>query len=452
MPYSKRGTKVVAAISQLSIQWRFRQMPLSLRATAGCFAFIALIFARAASSQVATNSTLTSSPSQSNTVSPEPAMTQGPPVSPEYRRLQYHLNLGVRGVYDDNIGLTSQNKISDYSVRVDPTLSLGYGDLEPGGANYLHLAYAPDFVFFLDHSEFNAYQHSISLGAQSVLSRLTLGLSGNVQFLKGFDSSRDLSTGAFVNQVNLDVRGRPQTTNLSAQATASYDLGGKTSLSAGVQTNVTDYSQFISSQTLSGNLFVNYAYGPKLTLGIGGTGGRQFVDASNADETFEQANFRASYLLTDKLSASGSVGIEFREYDSGKGTYISPVFDLGLTYTPFDGSAFSLSGSRRTTNSASLAGQDYTDTQFTVSGSQRFLQRFFLRLTGGYENVTYLAAIPGISSPRQDNYYFIEPEIDVKITRFWYAGGFYLHRRDDSSLSIFGFDENQAGIRFTFTF
>jgi hypothetical protein len=111
-----------------------------------------------------------------------------------------------------------------------------------------------------------------------------------------------------------------------------------------------------------------------------------------------------------------------------------------------------VSGSRRTTNSASLAGQDYTDTQFTVSGSQRFLQRFFLRLTGGYENVTYLAAIPGISSPREDNYYFVEPEIDVKITRFWYAGGFYLHRRDDSSLSIFAFDENQAGIRFTFTF
>jgi len=151
-------------------------MPPSFRATVGCFAFITLIFARVASSQVATASTLTSSPSQPDTVSPEPAMTQGPPVSPEYRRLQYHLNLEVRGVYDDNIGLTSQNKISDYSARVDPTLSLGYGDLEPGGANYLHLEYAPDFVFFLDHSEFNAYQHSIVLGAQSVLSRLTLSL------------------------------------------------------------------------------------------------------------------------------------------------------------------------------------------------------------------------------------------------------------------------------------
>ncbi len=219
-----------------------------------------------------------------------------------------------------------------------------------------------------------------------------------------------------------------------------------------MQTTVTDYSQFTSSQALSGNLFLNYAYSPKLTVGLGGTGGRQFVDQSNADETFEQGNFRASYLLTGKLSASGSVGIEFRQHDSGQGTYVSPVFDLGMTYTPFDGSAFTVLGSRRTTNSASLAGQDFTDTQFTVSGSQRFLQRFFFRLTGGYENVTYLAATPGISSPREENYYFIEPGIDVKITRFWYAGGFYLHRQDDSSLSIFAFDENQAGIRVTFTF
>jgi hypothetical protein len=427
-------------------------MPLSFRATVCCFAFFALTFARIASSQVAPSATLTSSPSQLDTVSPEPALTQGPPISPEYRRLQYQLTLDIRGVYDDNIGLSSQNKIGDYSTRLDPTISLGFGDLEPGGANYLHLEYAPDFVFFLDHSEFDAYQHSIVLGAQSVLSRWTLRLNGNVRFLEGFDFTQTLGTGAFVNQVNLDVRGRPRTTDLSAQATADYDLGGKTSLSAGVQTTVTDYSRFTSSQALSGDLFLNYVYSPKLTVGLGGTGGRQFVDQSNADETFEQANFRASYLLTGKLSANASVGIEFREFDSGRGTHISPVFDLGLTYTPFDGSALIVSGSRRTTNSASLAGQDFTSTQLTVSGSQRFLQRFFLRLTGGYENVTYSAAIPGISSPRQDNYYFIQPEIDVRITRFWYAGGFYLHRRDDSSLSIFAFDENQAGIRVTFTF
>lgn len=427
-------------------------MPLRPRATFGCFVFVSLIvLARVACCQVVDVSTaLTQSPTN---LSAGTVMTQGEPVSPEYRRLQYHLTLDVRSAYDDNISLSSQHQIGDYSIRVDPGLSLGYGDLEPGGANYLHLAYNPDFVFYLDHSEFNAYQHAVTLGAQSVLSRLTLSLSGNVEFRKGFDFSRTLgSTGGFVNSVNLDVRGRPQTVGVSAQAAASYDLGGKTSLSAGVQTRVTNYTVAISSQMLSASLFVNHAYSPKLTFGIGGTAGRQFVDQSNSDQTFEQGNFRANYVLTDKLIASASVGIEFRQYDSGQNSYVTPVFDLAITYTPFDGSALSISGSRRIAPSGSAAGQNYGSTQFTVSGSQRFLQRFFLRLTGGYENLTYIAATPGVSSGRNDNYYFVEPAIDVKITRFWYAGGFYLYRQDDSSVSNLSFNENQAGIRFTFVF
>ena len=430
-------------------------MPLSPRATVGCVAFISLIaFARIASCQQVETSNFSTSVAQvSSNLSSGPVAAQGEAVSPEYRRSQFHLTLDVRGVYDDNISLSSQNQISDYSVRVDPALSLGFGDLEPGGANFLHLEYNPDFVFFLDHSEFNAYQHAVIVGAQSTFSRLTLSISGNVQYLKGFDFSRTLaSTGGFVNSVNLDVRGRPETVDVSAQAGASYDLGGKTSLSGGVQTSITNYTNAISSQMLSASLFLNYAYSPKLTFGIGGTCGRNFVDQSNADETFEQGNLRASYVLTGKLIASGSAGVEFRQYDSGQGDYVTPVFDLGITYIPFDGSALSITGSRRIAPSGSAAGQDFGQTEFTVSGSQRFLQRFFLRLTGGYENLTYVAAAPGVSSPRHDNYYFIEPAIDVKITRFWYAGGFYQRRKDDSSLSNLSFDENQAGVRFTFTF
>ena len=428
-------------------------MSVSFRATLGCLVSISLVFARVASCQLAPTSPLSSQTNQTSPDFSSSVVTQGAPVSPDYRRFQYQLRLDVRGAYSDNIELAPTNQISDYYVRVDPGLSLGFGDLEPGGANFLQLNYNPDFVFFMDHSEFDAYQQAVDLGAQSVLSRLTLSLSGNFEYLKGFDFSRNLSsTGGFVNSVNLDVRGRPETVDLGAQATASYDLGGKTSLAAGVQTSVTDYTDAISSQMLSANLFVNYAYGSKLTFGVGGTGGRHFVDQPNADETFEQGSFRASYVLTGKLVASGSIGVEFHQYDSGQDPYITPVFDLGITYTPFDGSALSITGSRRIAPSGSAAGQDFGSTQFTVSGSQRFAQRFFLRLTGGYENVTYVAASPGVSSPREDNYYFVEPAIDVKIMRFWYAGGFYLHRQDNSSLSNFSFNENQAGIRLTFVF
>lgn len=421
----------------------------------GCL-LVSLVLAGSLAGQVATSPALTNPPAQTapagSTTSLPPANAEVQPVSPEFRRLHYQLKLDLRGVYDDNIGLTSQNRISDYNFRIDPAISIGFGDLEPGGANYLRLEYDPDIVFFLDHSNFNTVQHVVNLGAQSNLSRLTLGLTENAQFLKGSDVNQALNTGAFVSAVNLDVRGRPQVNTFNTQATAAYELGGKTSLSFGVQSMVTDYSQFISSETLSGSLFVNYAYGPKLTVGVGGTGGRQFVQQPSPDQSFEQASVRASYELTGKLMASGSAGVEFREFDSGRGIYVSPVFELSLNYTPFDGSAFTLSGSRRTTNSASLAGQDFAATQLTASWSQRFFQRFFLRLTGGFENLTYLETITNINSTRQDNYYFVQPALDIQIMRFWYVGGYYLHRQNESSVSIFAFDENQAGLRATFIF
>src|ERR1700726_615778 len=205
----------------------------SLRATVGCLFFLGAVVGRVAFSQDATTNTLTT-PAPGPDTSGQSVLTQGPLVSPESRRLHYQLKLDIRGVYDDNISLSAQNKISDYYARVDPSLSLGFGDVDPGGANYLRLAYNPDFVFFDKHSEFDSYQHVFVLEGQSIFSRLTLGLTENAQLLKGFDVSQALNTGAFLNSVNLDVRGRPELKTFDTEATASYDLSSKTSLSGGI--------------------------------------------------------------------------------------------------------------------------------------------------------------------------------------------------------------------------
>ena len=411
------------------------------------------VVAQDAATSSLTNPTTVTGPSPPNS-GPQVVTTseEARAVSADVRRLHYSLKVDMRGTYDDNIGLTSQGQISDYYVRIDPTIDLGFGDTGADAANFLNLEYDPDILLFFDHSNFNTLQHVIHLAAQSNLSRLTLGMSEDAQFLKGSDVNQATTTGTFVNAVNLDVRGQPEVNTFNTQFTAAYDLSGKTSISGGVQWSVSDYSQFISYQTMSGSLFLNYIYGPKLNVGIGGSGGREFVDQPTPDQTFEQGNVRLAYVLTGKLNANASAGVEFRQFDSGRSDYVSPVFQLSLNYTPFDGSSFSLTGSRNTTASASLAGQDFSSTQFTVSGRQRLLQRFFVSLTVGYENLTYLNTLADVGSTRDDNYYFLEPAIDVTITRFWTAGCYYLHRENDSSLSIFGFDENQAGIRSTLVF
>jgi hypothetical protein len=385
--------------------------------------------------------------------SPSPVVTQeGLAVSPDERRLHYQFTLDLRNAYDDNILLTETEKIGDFQLRIDPLIDLSFGD-DTDTANVLHFSYKPDIVLFFNHSEFDAFQHIILLNARSNLGHLTLELNEDAEFLSGTDVNQASNTGAFINAVNLDVRGQPRVNKFNTQLTATYDLTGKTSLSGGVQWYVTDYqSDFISSQQISGNLFINYTYGPKLNIGFGGSIGKEFADEPTSDQTFEQINLRASYELTGKLLSHASAGVEIRQFGAGQGDNVSPVFDLGIDYTPFDGTIFSLTGFRRITTSASLAGQDFSSTQITASVRQRIFQRFYASLTGGYENEAYFGTGGFVSSNREDHYYFIEPAVDVRITRFWYAGGYYLHRQNDSSAINFSFTETQTGIRTTFTF
>jgi len=109
-------------------------------------------------------------------------------------------------------------------------------------------------------------------------------------------------------------------------------------------------------------------------------------------------------------------------------------------------------GSRRTVSSASLAGQDYSDTNISLTFSQRLFSRVNLSLGVGYQNLDYLSATTGASTARNDDYFYIEPSIDVDITRYWSIGFYYLYRQDSSTLALFSFYDNQFGVRTSLTF
>src|SRR5258708_40232090 len=117
-------------------------------------------------------------------------------------------------------------------------------------------------------------------------------------------------------QRNLDVAGRTQFQTYSTKVDASYDLSGKTFLSSGANSLITDYSSssLFSSGDVSGNLFINYRYSDKVTVGVGGTGGYNFVQDPNPGQTFEQANLRLGYQTTGKVNFSFTGGIEFGRF------------------------------------------------------------------------------------------------------------------------------------------
>jgi hypothetical protein len=376
-------------------------------------------------------------------------------VSADPRRFHYSLQLTFRGVYDDNINISQTDRVSDFYFTIEPLLTLGFGDITGREDNFLRLDYLPSLFLFADHSDNDAFQNVIRLQGQHRFSRLTLGLDEQVAILDGTDVRSLADATNPGSHANLDVGGRTKFQTYNTRLNASYDLTGKTFLSTTFDSLATNYdsASLFSSARVSEDLFINYRYSDKLVVGVGGTGGYNFVEDPNPSETFEQANVRATYQATGKISLTFSGGIEFRQFENdSRETYISPVFALSAAYQPTDATTFALSGGRHTYNSGVLAGQDFAETSVDVSVRQRFLQRFFVAVAAGYQNADYFSTVSSLSTNRNDNYLYIQPAVDVSITRFWTIGGYYLHRQNDSSLQSFSFDDNQVGLRTALVF
>lgn len=377
----------------------------------------------------------------------------GRPVAETPRRFKYGFSVSVRAVYDDNINISSFDRVSDYYFTIEPSFFLGLGGEGSESANTLSLIYRPSAFFFADHSENDAIQHLVRLTGQHQFGRLSLSLSQDVQILDGADlNSISDPTG---HNANIDVGQRTRHNIFTTQLNGSYTLTGKLFLSGSGGFSVDDYpGPQIGSENFFGNLFINYNYSEKLVVGLGGTGGYNTVeDNASPSQTYEQANVRLNYSATAKVSLSASGGIEFRQFENdSRGTHVSPVYELAASYQPFDGTSISLSGSRRTQNSASLGGQDYASTTISAGLKQRFMRRFSLGLSVGYENSNYFSTVEGVNATRDDDYYYFEPAVDCTITRFWTAGAYYLHRENASSFDFFSFYDNQFGIRSTLTF
>ena len=376
-------------------------------------------------------------------------------ITAEPRRFQYGLQVTMRGVYDDNINISQTNRVSDYYFTIEPVLTLGLGDITGHEDNYVRFDYAPSLFLFADHSENDAVQQLIHLEGQHHFSRLTVTLAEEIAILDGTDLRGVADQTAPGSHANVDVSGRTKFETYNTRMNASYDLSGKTFLSTGFDSLITEYnsSSLFSSANVSENVFINYRYSDKVVFGFGGTGGYDFVDAPNPNQSFEQANLRVGYQATGKISLNFSGGVEFRQFENNsRSQYISPVFELSANYQLSDATSFALSGSRRTYNSGVLAGQDFAGTTIAVGLHQRLLQRFHVGVSGGYQNSDYFSTVNSVAATRQDNYHFIEPSLDFSITRFWTIGGYYLHRQNDSSFQFFKFDDNQVGLRTALTF
>ena len=243
------------------------------------------------------------------------ALGEGP-SSGEPRRFHYSLQLTVRGVWDDNIFISHTDQKSDYFFAIEPLITIGVGDIEGRSRSYLRLDYMPSAILFVDHSDQDAFNQLIHLEGGYSTGRLRLTLFEDIALLESANLNSIIDTTGL--WANLDASAPTRVNIFNTRLTAQYDLTGKLFLQGEFDSYIYFYPNNISDYTVSGGLYLYYNWSPKLSVGVGGTFGYNWVDNPTPNQSFEQVNARLNYQATAKFGVYASAGAEFRQFDGNR--------------------------------------------------------------------------------------------------------------------------------------
>ncbi|MFN2475234.1 MAG: hypothetical protein ABR526_02695 [Chthoniobacterales bacterium] len=376
------------------------------------------------------------------------------------RLFHYSIRLGGRLAYSDNINGNPLDPVGDFFISLEPGISIGLGDVPERKSSYIRLDYSPNALLYLDHSEFDSLQHFIHLEAVAMLGKLTLSLFQDVSLLDASNGNTnnpnnfgDPNSDPNRFRGNRDVVGRNRFEVYATNLSAKYDLTDRAALNAGFQYTLTDYQNLFTTEVYSGDLFFDYKLSPQLTVGAGGAGGVVYFDDPNVEERFQEARVRFTYDIPKRFNAKVNGGVEFRQFGpNGRSGYTAPIVEVNLNWEPIDGTKLTFNARHRSLVSNSLEGQSFRVTGFNTGIRQRLTDRLEFGVTGGYEEADYFSTLRNVEAMRQDEFYFIDTSLDLKITEKWTAGLYYTHRENTTNLQPFAFVENQGGIRTSITF
>ena len=361
---------------------------------------------------------------------------------------KFVLHGSATATYDDNIFISNANEQEDFIFTIAAGIAVGRGDFNNqlsdlssyenrfspdrsellAGRSFIFLHYVPSVTLFADNSDLDSFNHDVTLQGQYEWKRLTLGIKARFQTQ---------------NLPDVDVGGRVERRVFTGVLSSKYDYSEKTSIEANFFNYVRDYldANRVDSVEYRSQEWVNYQVLPKITLGVGFTYGH--VDLSDGpSQDYEQVLARTRYRATEKVQFDLSAGVEFRKV-SGFGTKTNPIFSLGVSYAPFDGTSLFLQSYRRAVTSGGTSGVTYLVTGIEGQFRQRFARRYYFVVAVGYQNAEY-DFTGGNSGARTDKIFYVHPSVGVDVTKWLSCEIGAEYRQDDSSVSNLGFVETTA--------
>ncbi|MGH7945532.1 MAG: outer membrane beta-barrel protein, partial [Opitutaceae bacterium] len=365
-------------------------------------------------------------------------------------------NLTLQATHDDNITIRPTSEIDDYVFHVAPSLAFGIGNfrtaLAPYAAiphfiartgeedlprkDYAFASYTPDAVFFREHDDENAVNHDVRVAARQ--ERDLWNAHGELRFQR-------------VTDADLDFGMRLRQTYYTASASGERSLTGKIFGGLGARAYRAEYAGGHASTDYRGRGYFDYQIAPKTRMGAGVTAGYLMV-GSGADQTYQQPFVRLVYQPTAKLWFNARAGEEFRQYDSTIDDRSRFVFAVYSNYDASDATTFNLSARRETQSSAQYSDENIVATLYQAGVRQRFLQRVYLSLLGGFVRNQYENNAPTSFLDRRDDFTFYRATSSLDVTRRGTLELSYEHRENDSTLSNFDFNQNLVSLRASILF
>lgn len=338
-------------------------------------------------------------------------------------------------IFDDNFTVTNGNRKADTLLTIGSGLALTLGSTE--SRLMVRANYNASGVFFLNHSNQNSFDQSLSFDVDYRMQRLTLGLHIRPSLITGS---------------SLDAGDRVGRKVFYSGLTANYTISEKTSISLNADYTYAGYNGLLTSREARVQAFLNYQILPKITLGLGGGYGVLDVDGGQT-QTSEQALVQATYAATAKLTLNANAGWDFRNGGNGVPTSSTPVFSLGAAWAAREKTTISVDARRRTYGSAALVGQNYEATGFSATISQQLRPKVNANLTVGYEFTEYQQALIGVDASRKDNYFFARVGMGFPINR-WCSGNVFYEFSNNSSTGngARSFDRNRVGLFVSYKF
>jgi hypothetical protein len=340
-----------------------------------------------------------------------------------------HLNLRAGLLHDDNIQLTSTNQQADFITSVSAEIMVIADRQVAEEGLVLSLVYRPTLNVFAKYTSNTALDHYAKASGLWASPKLTLGLS---------QEFRQVSAAM------IEVGRRLQQEYYITDVTAKYALSEKTSIELNPRLTVFTGEDTIGTQEWAADAFFNWQATPKLLLAAGGSLGYLAID-DNASELFERALLRAKYTATVKLDVTATVGVEFRQFDSGRASVISPVLGLSGTYRPWDRTILTLEAHRREQPATTLSDQSFASMGFSAEIYQQIMNPYFISALVGFEHRGYRSTEPGVAVTRRDDSVRARATVGAHFLRHWTVMVFYQYQRNQSNQSANSNTDNQVG-------